>query len=118
MAGLPPVAAIFTIKRHARRPYIRIAVKDKNGDAFDLAGALTATFIMYDSEGVEKVSSPGVLASPLTDGVIYYAWGATDTDTAGQFRAEFDVVYTGGEKLTLPVKGALSVRIYEDLNNA
>ena len=117
MAGVP-AAATFTIKRHARRPYLRISAKDKYGDPFDLTGALNATFIMYDSSGVAKVNSPAVLASPLTSGVVYYAWGATDTNTAGEFRAEFDIVYSGGEKLTLPVKGNLSVRIYEDLNNA
>ena len=113
-----PAAVIFTIKRHARRPYLRISVKDKYGDPFDLTGALTATFILYDSAGVAKVSSPAVLASPLTSGILYYAWGATDTNTAGEFKGEFDVVYTGGEKLTLPVKGNIAVRIYEDLNNA
>jgi hypothetical protein len=117
MAGVPS-AATFTIKRHARRPYLRISVKDGSGDPFDLTGALNATFIMYDSLGVSKVSSPAVLPAPLTSGIVYYAWGPTDTNTAGEFRAEFDLVYAGGEKLTLPVKGNLSIRIYEDLNNA
>ena len=113
-----PASATFVIKRHARRPYLRLSVKDQNGDAFDFTGALSVTFYMYTPAGTMKVSSPGVIVSPLTSGIIYYAWGATDTNTAGEYRAEFDVMYTGGEKLTIPVKGNLVVRIYDDLNNA
>jgi len=116
--GTVPVAKTFVIKRHARRPYLRVLLKGSDGVAFDLTGAASVTFIMYDSEGLVKVNSPGVLESPLTTGVVKYQWGATDTNTAGEYRAEFDIVYTGGEKLTVPIKGNLAVRIYEDLNNA
>jgi hypothetical protein len=113
-----PAAATFSIKRHARRPYLRVAVKNKDGDAFDLTGATSASFILYSSDGTAKAVAPAVLVAPLTSGLIYYAWGATDTNTAGEFRAEFDITYTGGEKLTLPIKGNIVIRIYEDLNNA
>ena len=113
-----PVAAQFVIKRQARRPYIRLLVKDQNGDAFDFTGAVDATFLMYDSEGVEIISSPATLETPLTTGVVSYAWLDGDTDVAGEFRAEFDVNYGAGELLTIPVKGNLLVQIYEDLNNA
>jgi hypothetical protein len=116
MAGVP-VAAAFVIKRHARRPYIRLLVKDQYGDPFDFTGAASVNFYMYDALGVVKVSSTGTIETPVTTGVIRYAWGATDTNTAGEYRAEFDVVYTGGEKLTIPVKGNLAIRIYDDLNN-
>lgn len=116
MSGVP-VAATFVIKRHARRPYLRLFVKDQNEDPFDFTGAASVNFYMYDSEGVVKVSSTGTIESPVTSGILRYAWGATDTDVAGEYRAEFDVVYTGGEKLTIPVKGNLAVRIYDDLNN-
>lgn len=113
-----PAAAFFAIKRHAQRPYLRVSIKNRDGDAFDLTGAISATFILYTSDGTAKFSSPAVLPAPLTDGIVYYAWGATDTNTAGEFRGEFDIVYTGGEKLTVPVKGNLVIRVYEDLNNA
>jgi hypothetical protein len=117
MAGVP-VAARFVIKRHARRPRLRILIKNSDETAFDLTGATSATFIMYDAAGTSKVNSAAVLESPLTLGAIHYVWGATDTNTAGEFRGEFDVVYTGGEKMTIPVKGNISIRIDEDLNNA
>lgn len=116
--GTVPASSTFVIKRHARRPYLRILLKDSEGVAFDLTGASSATFLMYDSTGTVKVNSPAVLESPLTTGVVKYQWGATDTNTAGEFRGEFDILYTGGEKLTVPVKGNLAIRIYEDLNNA
>ncbi len=72
---------------------------------------------MYDSSVVAKVSASAVIESPVTTGVLRYQWSATDTNASGEFRAEFDVIYTGGEKLTVPVKGNIVVRVYDDLNN-
>lgn len=111
----------FVIKRHARRPYLRLQVtsvdSEGNESEFDFTGAVGATFLMYDAGNVQKVSAAGTIESPETSGVLRYAWQAGDTDTAGEFRAEFDVDYGGGETLTVPVNGHLMVRIYEDLND-
>lgn len=113
-----PVAATFVIKRKARRPYLRMLVKDQDGDPINFAGAASVTFLMYDSAGNEVVSAPATIEAPSSSGVLRYAWGAGDTDTAGEFRAEFDVSYGVGDILTVPVKGNILVRIFEDLNDA
>lgn len=116
--GSVPVAATFAIKRKARRPYLRLLVKTEDGSAFDLTGAAGVTFIMYDSAGTEVISSVATIESPSTTGVLSHAWAAGETDVSGEFRAEFDVDYGGGETLTIPVRGNILVRIYDDLNNA
>jgi hypothetical protein len=42
----------------------------------------------------------------------------TDTDTEGEFSAEFDVDYGSGEHMTLPLDGTIVVRIFADLDDA
>jgi len=95
-----------------------VLVKAEDETAFDLTGAVSATFIMYDAAGTEIISTLGTIESPATTGVLSYAWAAGDTAIAGEFRAEFDVDYGGGETLTVPVRGNILVRIFDDLNNA
>lgn len=116
-----PTDPVFELKRHATRPYLRFKVTQIDESdvesAFDFTGALTATFLLYDSDGVQKVSSGAIIESPKSSGVLRYMWQSSDTDTAGEFRAEFDVNYGGGVKLTLPLETHLMVRVYEDLNN-
>lgn len=116
--GNVPVAARFVIKRHARRPYLRMYVKDQDGNAFDFTGAVDVTFILSDFDGNLVFAKTGVIETPVTSGYLKYEWAAGDTDTAGEYRAEFDVNYGGSEKLTIPTKGNLLVKIYEDLDNA
>lgn len=116
--GNVPASARFVIKRNARRPFLRMYVKDQDDNAFDFTGALSAVFILSDSEGTLVFSKTAVIESPATSGYLSYEWGSGDTDTAGEYRGEFDVDYGGGQKLTVPVKGSIVVRIYEDLDNA
>lgn len=113
-----PAVARFSIKRQATRPYIRVIVKDVDGNAFDFTGALSATFLMYDREGTQIVSSAAIIESPPTNGILKYQWADGDTDDAGEYRAEFDVSYGAGDTLTVPVRGNILIKIYEDLNNA
>jgi len=111
-----PVVKTFLIKRNARKPFLRLLVKDEDGNAFDFSGAVDTTFLMY-LDGVEKVNAAGVLESPLTTGVLRYEWAAGDTDTEGEFQAEFEVNYGSGVKMTIPLDGHLAVRIHPDLDN-
>jgi len=113
-----PTSAKFVIKRHARRPYLRLLVKDSSGDPFDFTGAVDVKFVMKDEDDVLKIDAVATIESPPTTGVLRYEWAAGDTDTSGEFHAEFDVNYGAGEILTIPLDGDLLVRIYEDVNNA
>lgn len=111
-----PASVRFVIKRHAHRPYLRLYVTDKDGNPFDFSSATGVIFLMYDSDGVEKVNAAATIVSPATGGILQYTWQGTDTDTAGEFKAEFDVSYAG-ELLTLPLDGVIEVKIYEDVND-
>ena len=108
----------FALKRHDRRPVLRMTVtKVSDGTPLDFSGA-TAKFLMYDMSGVEKVNAVAAIESPTTGGVLRYDWQTGDTDTEGEYHAEFEVDYGGGDKLTIPNNGYLVIKIYEDLDDA
>jgi len=114
-----PVSAKFRIKRHARRPYLMLSIKDADGVAFDLTGASFAKFQMKDDEGNMKITDgSGTIVSPPTSGILKYQWQTGDTDTEGNFYAEFDIEYSAGDDLTVPVDGDILIMIKEDVNNA
>lgn len=113
-----PIVLKVVKKRHSQRPYLRVRIKDSDEEAFDLTGALGATFVMYArASGIEKVNAAAVIVDPPTQGLIEYQWAAADVNTAGEFIAEFDVDYGAGETLTLPEDGNILVTIFEDINN-
>jgi hypothetical protein len=47
--------------------------------------------------------------------VCRYDWADGDTDTVGDYRAEFEVTLNGDQALTMPTEGYLRVRIEDDL---
>lgn len=107
----------FAIKRWDRLPKLRLAAKSNvDGSPVDFTGA-TARFLMADESGTLKVDYPAIVEDPPTDGIVQYDWQSGDTDTAGEYRAEFELDFGGPEKLTLPTAGYILVKIYEDLNN-
>jgi hypothetical protein len=90
--------------------------KKSDGTPLDLSGA-TAIFLMYDSDGTEIVNASAAIEAPTTDGILRYDWQAGDTDISGEFKAEFEVDYGAGDKITIPNQGYLIVRIYDDLDD-
>jgi hypothetical protein len=116
--------ALFTIKRHDHRPTLRLVVTNKSDDPlidgtpYDFTGAIAQTFLMYDSLAAQKISAGATFDGDPSDGVLLYTWQGTDTDTIGDFSAEFEVDFGSGDKITLPNTGVVTVRIVADLNNA
>jgi len=113
-----PVSATFKIKRHARRPYLRLFVKDSDGNAFDFSGATGVRFQMKDEEDAAKVTDGAAEIEDAAGGILRYKWEPGNTDTAGDFFGEFDVDYPASETLTVPLDGDLLIKIKADVNNA
>lgn len=111
----------FTIKRNDRLPFLQATLIDRDGDPADLTDADTIRFLMRAiGDATLKVDSNAVtvLGDPVL-GVVEYQWATDDTDTAEEYEAEFEVVYTGdGRKQTFPNDDhRFLVRVYRDLGS-
>ena len=61
-----------------------------------------------------KVNAQATIVS-AEDGIVSYSWGATDTDAAGLYMAEWEVTFAGGIPMTFPRNGNLCVNVEPDL---
>jgi hypothetical protein len=102
------------MKKGDRRPRYRVALT-VGGTAVDLTGATGVRFIMKSTpaSGTTKVDAAATVVTAAT-GIVEYAWGATDTDTAGDYVIEFEVNWSG-EKQTFPSTGYFTLTIESDL---
>jgi hypothetical protein len=105
-------------KQHDTGPAIGGQCTSPDGTPFDCTGA-TVTFIMkaVGGAGALKINEPATVVDGPT-GQVSYSPTAADTDTAGAFQAEFQVVTTSGVKETFPNTSYIAVTITADLDNA
>lgn len=99
----------FVIKKGDRFPALEAAV------GFDLTGA-TVAFVMTAKPhgGAVKVNSATATVVSATGGTVRYDWGATDTDTLGEYRAEFVATFAGGRR-SYPQAGYLEIEVVSHL---
>lgn len=102
--------ADFTLKSHDRLPSIQATLSS------DLTDATGVDFIMRPaSGGAVKVNAAAVVVD-ATEGIVRYDWLAADTDTPGQFQAEWEVTWTGGKKQTFPTLTYHTIDVLADLD--
>ncbi len=102
----------FTIKENDTSPAIQYQLTLGTGQT--LAGA-TATFKMASiNGGALKIDSAAVVDS--AQDILSYQWVAGDTDSAGVYRAEFEVTYSDGKIETFPNGGYIQINVTPDLD--
>lgn len=112
----------FAIKRHDTLPSIQ-ATLYIGGLAVDLTQALGVQFIMRPAvhgvpSGTAKVNAAAAVASAAS-GVVRYDWDAADTDTPGDYVAEWQVTWiAGGKQQSFPTVGYHTVTVEPDLDDA
>lgn len=110
----------FFIKRNDTLPVLKIKLKDRGNlgqiQQFDLTNATGATFTMVDTCGSPKIYNQTAQITSSSGGTIQYNWQIGDTDEAGVFLGEFEILFSGGAKLTVPQIGSIKIEIGEDLN--
>ena len=81
----------------------------------DFTGA-SAVFNMREKAGRVNVNRASASIGFDDDGTfLQYDWAATDTDTAGEFEAEFEVTLASGGIETYPNNTYINIRILDDI---
>src|SRR5690242_14974001 len=109
--------ADFGIKRNATQPALEATLKYDDGTAVDLTGA-SVTFSMKDRKGNVIATGSAAVQVPATAGKIKYSWIAADTKNAGDYKAEFEVDFGGGNILKAPsdpTKPFIEIRVSPDI---
>lgn len=104
----------FTIKQNDTSPSMSATLTDASNNAINLTGA-SVQLHMEDLGGTIKVDSACTITD-ATSGVVRYDWTASDTDTVGTYRVEFEVTYADSSIETFPNKGYESVIVVGELN--
>lgn len=105
--------ADFTIKRGDTLPVIAATLADENGP-IDLTGATVRFHLRTALTGEIAVDG----AATVTDadaGTVEYEWEAGDTAVDGDYRAEWEITFSGGATLTCPNDTDTTLTIYRDL---
>ena len=85
---------------------------DRDGNPADLTGA-TVKFLMRRGAAV-KINAFAEIVDPAAGTVRYHRTGG-DTDTVGVYQAEYEVVFSSGDRQTFPEGGYLTVVINDDI---
>lgn len=105
----------FRIKTNDTSPKLAVTLEDANGNGIPLAGA-TARFHMKAFGAASlKIDSPVTITDDVI-GVVEYTWVVGDTDTAGTYYGEIEVVYGDQSVETFPNNGYFTIIIREDLD--
>lgn len=104
----------FFIKQNDTSPSLQATLKDGADNAVDLTGATVRFHMRQLGTQTVKVDDDATV-SDADNGVVYYQWSASDTDTIGSFEAEFEVTFSGGEIESFPNNRFIQVEITDDI---
>ena len=105
----------FYIKQFDTRPAITAHLTDANDAAVNLTGALVKFNMRVDPAGATKISLGTSVIDDAEAGQVSYSWSATDTNTADDYEAEFQVTFAGGAVQTFPGRNWIAVHIIDDI---
>lgn len=109
--------ADFYIKEGDREPWLTATLVDENEEPVDLTSAVAVKFFMIKPPGTTpKVNGLAASVVDATEGRVKYEWGATDTDTPGDYDGEFEVEWSSGTKTTFPNFRFIQIRILKTID--
>jgi hypothetical protein len=110
----------FIIKRNDTLPALQLCLIDRGclggKEPFNLDGVTGATFTMVNDCGDYKIFAKTAQVVSYSAGTIQYNWDAEDTNEDGRFLGEFQLLYSDGNKLSIPQGGQIQIDIPKDVN--
>lgn len=110
----------FFIKRNDTLPSLEITVFDRaclgNKVPFNLSGVTACTFTMTNDSGDMKIMAKNAQIISYSGGSIAYNWDPEDTNQTGNYNGEFQLLFSGGGRMSIPQIGNISIEIGPDVN--
>jgi Na+/H+-translocating membrane pyrophosphatase len=101
---------VFRLKRSDRKP----SIEDTLVFTGELTGA-TVKFIMRNRDTGSVVVNAAAVVVDAVARKVRYDWGASDTTTAGEYEAEWEVTHSGGLKESFPKDHEIRITIRADI---
>jgi hypothetical protein len=101
-------------KQNDTSPAITGALKDGTGAAVNLTGASVKFMMWAPGEASAKINAAATITGAST-GNVSYTPNSTDTNTIGDYLAEWQVTFSGGAVETFPNAALLKVRVTDDV---
>ena len=108
----------FYIKKDDTRPAIIANLTDANDAAVNLTGAAVKFNMRVDPAGSVKINLGSAIIEDAEAGQVSYPWTSSDTDTADDYEAEFQVTFVGGAVQTFPGRNWIAVHVIDDIDTA
>lgn len=105
--------ADFFLKKGDTLPKLAATLKDSEGYPIVLSGATVRFKMRKEGTRTSKVDAVATVVD-AEEGQVEYAWQAADTDTAGQYEAEW-VITNGGNVQRVPNDRFFAVSIQEGI---
>lgn len=103
------------VKQHDVGGVVRATLYNADGTPLDLTGATVSFIVASKPRGGSQLLKNAATVASAVDGTVTYTWQAGDTDIAGTFFAEWEVVYGTGEIASIPTEDYNRVIIAPDL---
>jgi len=117
---MPMNKSEFIIKRNDTLPALQICLIDRGclggKQPYSLSGVTGVTFTMANDCGDYKIFAKEAQIVSYSAGTIQYNWDASDTNESGKFLGEFQLLYSDGNKLSIPQNGQINIEIPKDIN--
>lgn len=106
----------YSIKKDDTAPPITATLRDSQGTPIDLTGCTVKFHMKAVPPGTKSLLDKSVSILDGVNGKVRYVWATGDTDTAGPYRAEFEITYPDLTHQTVPSDAYIDVLVVDDLN--
>jgi hypothetical protein len=106
--------ADFHLSAGDTKPPFHAQLQDADGNPVDISGA-SVRFVMRAIRGTAPFVAANAVIDGADAGLVHYDWQDGDTDEAGGYYADWEVMFISGDIAAFPNDGPMTVAIHDDL---